>query len=1287
MSLSEIDVNAILASNIPLYSSPTGITSSDIDIRDTHWLLRQRKELRRRILKESSFSSTEIKEAAQSNSDVASIYQDIVTDDDLGMGSLHSQNGSRITNTQESLAHLCGRNTDLSQDSPPQQLVDRIAASRGDFTSSWASSLLHFLVFGVVDTHWETRQGCGLGLSKMILGLFGSPSSTSGIAMESLPENVATKPGSPLLRHTLLENIVCSGLCCLMLDRFIDCSGDATSVAVVKEAVAQCVSIAAVHLDLNAAHTVLEIALKMTSHSSEWMVRNSGFILLKYFSPLWLRQNAAAWSYGLNDSMNISSELLRSRYDDITELLGHARLGILDPSDDTVSAAAQTVVSMELVLSGHVDIAEVCGSKICQVLLAIHQRLSSAESVSSVTPKCVCLLDLMRAMLTCASILLRVFPKLDQNEYNIIILTLIESSALSLRISASHFISSRLKCFAITEKLLRHVVLAMQQGSRNEALNSSIANLAVDAIMCAPCLSDQLSLKQEAALLTSLETCGSAVVCDYSRYQFKFNLTDIFRHIAELMVEGDGRIDSIPFLDFMSAFFSCGGLQSKLDESYSISECEDKIAHGWGEGSLAYLCNKYGRSNAVNIEACKSILEIAVRAFRALNPGFDLASATNHLLKILWIAFEASIDQIVEPSLFATQDGASSYKEGSSSILGILKKRFVLNQASKDLEHLFSMIDQEVAQENLERVKKRIKVRIGLNNSNFSGGSDNSVKSATESVEISQIAVDLECAVARWSFMLMIVLRMRAQGIHVAQPDLPPTLISALQSPQIVKRSKRLRMISDLRSRCMGVLQAASCGDRWTELISIAAKNSHRMGNADVDFHLYAVEDVLSEVIVKREETFSAVLDLLDSFTSLELGATILYRSAIGKTGLIIARKVIFDDVDVSVTSKLILCSTMSRLSSDKIQTIEKSILVCSGFEALIQILSRHATESAFLSFISSTSCDKVTEESFSMVGICELIRILKISQYSDVRSTVVSLVEKIKSTSMQLGNDHEINAAYIAMICIVQVFQGEIIKDADNFCYAALEGMNNRSKITRTLALELLRQVAPVLPVSKHDPSSLPHSAVEILKSESSLLHGLDVSADSISKSDARGRVLRSYQWHGVKWITQLWRCGFGGGILSDEMGLGKSIQAIAAIIVRKSENPQIKLPHLVICPSSLTKHWMREIEATVSNDILKSTLLKDFLNYGGLLEPLNNVVVVASYNEVRKNIEQINKLWKFDAIILDEAHLIRNPETALAQAVFRLFSNRRLALTGTPVQNQVAIFSSPLADLVVHT
>lgn len=139
--------------------------------------------------------------------------------------------------------------------------------------------------------------------------------------------------------------------------------------------------------------------------------------------------------------------------------------------------------------------------------------------------------------------------------------------------------------------------------------------------------------------------------------------------------------------------------------------------------------------------------------------------------------------------------------------------------------------------------------------------------------------------------------------------------------------------------------------------------------------------------------------------------------------------------------------------------------------------------------------------------------------------------------------------------------------------------------------------------------------------------------------------------------------------------MGLGKTLQTVIILAAdhfqRKTEK-LANLPSLVICPPTLTGHWVFEIKK-----FLHETHLKP-LHYYGLPIYRENLrarlsshnLVVASYDIVRKDVEWFKSVhWNY--CVLDEGHIIKNGKTKVSKAIKQLIANNRLILSGTPIQN----------------
>jgi SNF2 family DNA or RNA helicase len=140
---------------------------------------------------------------------------------------------------------------------------------------------------------------------------------------------------------------------------------------------------------------------------------------------------------------------------------------------------------------------------------------------------------------------------------------------------------------------------------------------------------------------------------------------------------------------------------------------------------------------------------------------------------------------------------------------------------------------------------------------------------------------------------------------------------------------------------------------------------------------------------------------------------------------------------------------------------------------------------------------------------------------------------------------------------------------------------------------------------------------------------------------------------------------------------GLGKSLQALTALAVLRIEKQLLNKPFLVICPASVVLHWGDEVARYFPARLLSAVKFASVPNSFDPSVAGGATVVVVSYEMLRRDVNRGAKsvlrgcVW--EAVVLDEAHLIKNPAAGTTKAVCSLQSLHRIALSGTPVQNQV--------------
>ncbi|MFK8082144.1 MAG: SNF2-related protein [Granulosicoccus sp.] len=160
----------------------------------------------------------------------------------------------------------------------------------------------------------------------------------------------------------------------------------------------------------------------------------------------------------------------------------------------------------------------------------------------------------------------------------------------------------------------------------------------------------------------------------------------------------------------------------------------------------------------------------------------------------------------------------------------------------------------------------------------------------------------------------------------------------------------------------------------------------------------------------------------------------------------------------------------------------------------------------------------------------------------------------------------------------------------------------------------------------------------------------------------------LRPYQLDGIAWLGFLAEFGFNG-ILADDMGLGKTLQTLGHL-QQEHDSGRLTKPTLIVAPTSLLGNWKREaarFTPSLSTHIWHGTQRKL-----GDLTAQNIDIVITSYALVTRDIVLLAD-HQFGCVVLDEAQAIKNPTAKVTQALKTLNVDRRICLTGTPLENHL--------------
>ncbi|MFI5688753.1 SNF2-related protein [Streptomyces sp. NPDC051636] len=171
----------------------------------------------------------------------------------------------------------------------------------------------------------------------------------------------------------------------------------------------------------------------------------------------------------------------------------------------------------------------------------------------------------------------------------------------------------------------------------------------------------------------------------------------------------------------------------------------------------------------------------------------------------------------------------------------------------------------------------------------------------------------------------------------------------------------------------------------------------------------------------------------------------------------------------------------------------------------------------------------------------------------------------------------------------------------------------------------------------------------------------------EPVAPPPALAATLRDYQLRGLAWLARMTSLGLGC-CLADDMGLGKTVTLIALHLHRRAD-PSTAGPTLVVCPTSLLGNWQREIERFAPGTPVR--------RFHGSRRDLGAVAdgefVLTTYGTMRLDVRRLAQV-SWGMVVADEAQHVKNPYSSTARALRIVPARARVALTGTPVENNLS-------------
>jgi DNA repair and recombination protein RAD54B len=232
----------------------------------------------------------------------------------------------------------------------------------------------------------------------------------------------------------------------------------------------------------------------------------------------------------------------------------------------------------------------------------------------------------------------------------------------------------------------------------------------------------------------------------------------------------------------------------------------------------------------------------------------------------------------------------------------------------------------------------------------------------------------------------------------------------------------------------------------------------------------------------------------------------------------------------------------------------------------------------------------------------------------------------------------------------------------------------------TPLLSNTVLPQRNSSIPQPRHDPN-LPNALV--MKRPTSCPKGrqiVDVVVDPVLSKH-----LREHQREGVQFLYECvmgMRCEGEGAIMADEMGLGKTLQTITLLWTLMKQNPvyesqPVIKKALIVCPAGLVDNWKREFRKWLGNERIGVFVAngKDKKITNFTMGKAYNVMIIG-YEMLRTVQEELKKGSGVDIVIADEGHRLKTANNKAMLAIQSLNTERRIILSGTPLQNDLGEF-----------